>query len=125
MQENRNTGLFGCTQNTGNSQCTNGVVCIDTKRVLDSCRDRECFEDIRVYLTRCGEEILANSTNVRTRSTRILCAYVGVDEVAFNRGFYRVKIRYYIEVDFEACIGVGRSQTFKGITALEKDVVLY
>jgi hypothetical protein len=125
MQENRNTGLFGCAQNTVSSQCTSGVVCIDTKRVLDSCRDRDCFEDTRVYLTRCGEEILANSTNVRTRSAKIACAYVGVDEVPFNRGFYSVKIRYYIEVDFEACLGVGRSQTFKGLTALEKDVVLY
>ena len=124
MQENRNTALFCGTQGQ-NSQCNNGVVCIDTKRVLDSCRDRDCFEDTRVYLTRCGEEILANSSNVRTRSAKIICAYVGVDEVPFNNGFYRVRIRYYIEVEFEACLGVGRSQCFKGLAALEKEVVLY
>ena len=125
MQENRNTGLFGCTQNTGNSQCTNGVVCIDTKRVLDSCRDRDCFEDVRIYLTCRGEEILANSTNVRTRTAKLICAYVGVDEVPFNPGFYQIKVRYYIEVEFEACLGVGRSQCFKGLAALEKEVILY
>lgn len=121
MQENRNTTFCGGQNNTTGS----GTVCIDTKRILDSCRDRDCFEDTRVYLTCEGEEILANSSNVRTRSARLLWAYVGVDEVPFNCGFYKVRIRYYIEVEFEACIGVGRSQCFKGLTALEKEVILY
>ena len=125
MIENRNAGLLGGTQGNNGTQCGSGAVCIDTKRVLDSCRDRDCFEDTRVYLTRCGEEILANSSNVRTRSAKILCAYVGVDEVPFNNGFYRVKVRYYIEIEFEACLGIGRSQCFKGLAAIEKDVVLY
>ena len=125
MQENRNTGPFNCAQNQNTNHCTNGVVCIDTKRVLDSCRDRDCFEDTRVYLTTTGEEILQNSSNVRTRSAKIICAYVGVDEVPFNCGFYRVRVRYYIELEFEACLGVGRSQNFKGLAALEKEVVLY
>ena len=119
MQENRNANP--CGTNNGVS----GTVCIDTKRILDSCRDRDCFEDTRVYLTCMGEEILANSTNVRTRGARLLWAYVGVDEVPFNCGFYQVRIRYYIEVEFEACIAVGRSQCFKGLAALEKEVILY
>lgn len=121
MQDNRNATFCG----TGNQALGNGTVCIDTKRVLDSCRDRDCYEDTRVYLTCTGEEILANSSNVRTRSAKLLWAYVGVDEVPFNRGFYQVKIRYYIEVEFEACVAVGRSQCFKGLAALEKEVILY
>ena len=121
MQDNRNTSFCQGQNQLGGS----GTVCIDTKRVLDCCRDRDCFEDSRVYLTACGEEILANSSNVRTRSAKLLCAYVGVDEVPFNCGFYQVVVRYYIEVEFEACVGVGRSQTFKGLAALEKDVILY
>ncbi len=118
MQDNRN-----------NSPCLGGdgrgMICIDTKRVLDACRDRDCFEDEKVYLTAYGEEILANATNIRTKSARILCAYVGVNDVPFNNGFYQVSVRYYIEVVFEACVGLGRSQCFTGIATLEKDVVLY
>lgn len=124
MQENRNAAFCGGAQTTGQT-LGNGTVCIDTKRVLDSCRDRDCYEDTRVYLTASGEDILASSSNVRTRSARLLWAYVGVDEVPFNCGFYQVKIRYYIEVEFEACLGVGRSQCFKGLAALEKEVILY
>ena len=123
MQENRNASC-GCGNGTNNGPFS-GTVCIDTKRVLDSCRDRDCFEDTRVYLTRQGEEILANSSNVRTRYAKLLWAYVGVEEVPFNCGFYKVTVRYYIEVEFEACVCVGRSQTFKGLAALEKDVILY
>lgn len=117
MQENRNTSSFSCDGK--------GTVCIDTMRVLDGCRDRDCFEDVRVYLTEFGEETVAAATNIRARSSKLLCAFVGVDEVPFNRGFYKITVRYYIEIEFEACIGIGRSQTFKGLAIAEKDVILY
>ncbi len=118
MQENRNATLGA----RGNSR---GTVCIDTKRVLDCCRDRDCFEEARVYLTPAAEEVLAAATNVRTRSAKLLWAYVGVNEVPFNCGFYQIVVRYYISIEFEACLGVGRSQCFNGIAAVEKEVVLY
>lgn len=116
MLENRNTPL---------SSCNSGTVCIDTMRVLDSCKDRDCFEDVRVYLTNYGDEILASSSNVRIRSAEIVCAYVGIDEVAFNPGFYKITVRYFVSVEAEACVGIGKSQFVKGIASLEKEVVLY
>ena len=118
MTDNRNTS-------SGLSQNSCGTVCIDTNRVFDSCRDRDCFEDTRVYLTCFGEEVLANANNVRARSAKILWAFVGVDEVPFNCGFYQVTVRYYVLVELEACLGLGRSQCFKGISVLEKEVILY
>lgn len=120
MSDNRNScsGIFQDARG-------NGTVCIDTSRVLDSCRDRDCFENTRVYLTCAGEEILAGASNIRARSAEILWAYVGVSEVPFNCGFYQISIRFYVGIDLEACLGVGRSQTFRGIAVLEKDVVLY
>lgn len=117
MQDNRNTSSFSCDGK--------GTVCIDTMRVLDGCRDRDCFEDVRVYLTEFGEETVAAATNIRARNSKLLCAFVGVDEVPFNRGFYKITVRYYIEIEFEACIGIGRSQNFKGLAIAEKDVILY
>ena len=118
MQENRNNR---CSAGNGQS----GTVCINTRRVLDSCKDRDCFEDARVYLTQEGENILANATNVRTKCVNLIWAYVGVDEIPFNCGFYQVTVRYYVKVELEACLGIGRSQTFSGISVLEKDVILY
>ncbi|MBP3591018.1 MAG: hypothetical protein J6K14_00870 [Clostridia bacterium] len=117
MLENRN--------NNNTLSCnTRGTIAIDTHRILDSCRDRDCFENTRVYLTASGEEILQNATNVRTRSAELLWAFVGVDEVPFNCGFYRITVRYYVQVDLEACLA-GRTQSFRGISIFEKDVVLF
>lgn len=119
MQDNRNA----------NAQCLSfdgrGTVCIDTKRVLDCCRDRDCFEDTRVYLTSNGEEIISNATSVRIRHAKLIWAFVGVDPVPFNCGFYRVTVRYYVKVECEGCLGIGRSQSFGGISVLEKEVILY
>lgn len=119
MPENRN--------NNGSLSLDNnrGTVCIDTYRVLDCCRDRDCFENTRIYLTATGEEVIQNATSVRTRSARTLWAYVGVDEMPFNNGFYRITVRYYILVECEACLGIGRSQNITGLAVLEKEVVLY
>ena len=118
MSDNRNTSSGFCQDNRG-------TVCIDTKRVFDSCRDRDCFEDTRVYLTAFGEEVIAGATSVRARTAKILWGYVGVDEVPFNCGFYQVTVRYYVLVELEACLGLGRSQMFKGLSVLEKEVILY
>ncbi|MEE1115480.1 MAG: hypothetical protein UH851_01315 [Clostridia bacterium] len=101
------------------------TVCIETNRILDSCRDRDCYEDVRVYLTDFGEEIICHTNSVRTRSACITWTNITVDPVQFNRGFYSVTIKFYIKVTFEACVGAGRSQEFDGIVVVEKRVILY
>lgn len=118
MQENRNS-LCGLNFDG------KGIVCIDTKRVLDSCRDRDCFEDTRVYLDADGEAVINNATGLRLKCAKIVWAFVGLDRVPFNRGFYRVTIRYYVKIEGEGCIAIGRSQSFTGLAVLEKEVILY
>lgn len=117
MSENRNAPLA--------LNCDGRTTVISTNRVLDCCRDRDCFEDTRVYFTEFGEELLENSRNIRVRNARTLWVYVGIDEVPFNCGFYQISVRYYILIELEACVDVGRSQTFYGIAIPEKDVILY
>ena len=101
------------------------MVCIETNRVLDSCRDRDCFEDVKVLLTDFGNEILEHTTNIRAKNACIAWTYIGIDPVKFNRGFYAVTIKFYIKITFEACLCGGRSQEFDGIAVVEKRVILY
>lgn len=117
MAENR----FPCASG-GSSRET---VCIDTNRVLDSCRDRDCFENVRVYLSCYGNEILEHTGAIRAKSAKIVWTHIGVDPVQFNRGFYALTIRFYVKIVFEACIGGGRSQEVEGVAVLEKRVILY
>ena len=122
MAENR----CSCT-NGGLSSISMGKesVCIDTYRVLDSCRDKDCYENVRVYLTEFGQEIINRTDNIRTKCAHILRTCIHVEPVQFNRGFYQITIRYYIRLVFEACVNMCRAQELEGIAVVEKKVVLY
>ena len=101
------------------------TVCIEANRVLDSCRDRDCYENIKVLLTGFGNEIIERTTNIRVKSSCIAWSNITVDPIAFNRGFYSINIRLYIKLVFEGCIAPGRIQEFEGIAVIDKNVILY
>ena len=49
------------------------AICIDTNRVYDSCADKDCLTDLRVYLTDRGQCILDNASIVKgTLQQRLL-----------------------------------------------------
>lgn len=116
MADNRNIPLPGCGRDT---------VYIDTNRILDSCRDKDCFEDVVVYLTDNGREAIERGGNVRTKCARVIAADMTVDPVPFNRGFYQVSVKMYVKVVCEVCVGAGRSQDVDGLCIVEKKVILY
>ena len=62
------------------------AICIDTNRVYDSCADKDCLTDLRVYLTDRGQCILENASTVRPRAAQILNCLVEVERVPFNKG---------------------------------------
>ena len=117
MSDTRNTSPY----------CGGGreSVYIDTNRILDSCRDKDCFEDVSVYLSDCGSELLERASSVRTKCAKILCANIHVDNVPFNRGFYQIGITMYIKITVELCACLGRAQELDGIAIVEKKVILY
>ena len=120
MSENR----FPCATSDRNTNKTESI-CIDTHRVLDSCRDRDCFEDVKVLLTDFGNDIIEHTTNVRAKTAHIAWTQISIDPIKFNKGFYSVNIKFYVKICFEACLCGGRVQEFEGIAVLEKRVILY
>lgn len=110
-----------------NRQCPSQreMVCIDTYRILDSCRDKDCFENVRVFLTAGGEELLQRGAQIRAKAARILWSYIDIDPVPFNRGFYQLTIKLYIRIICEACVGGGNIREFEGISVVEKKVILF
>lgn len=125
MGENR----FSCgTSASGNGCGREGAretVCMETGRILDACRDRDCYENVRVFLTEMGQDIIQSTGQVRVKECCIAWTYIGIDPIQFNRGFYAINIRFYVKLVFEACVCGNRTQEFDGIAMLEKQVVLY
>lgn len=111
-----------CSSNTSNCK---EIVSIETNKIFDSCRDRDCYENVKVLLTDVGHEIVSRTSVIRTKHACISSAHITIDPVQFNRGFYAVNIRFYIKLLFEACIGCNRPQEFEGIAVVEKKVILY
>lgn len=113
----------GCQGSTANGFCKENI-CVDIDRILDSCRDKDCFENVRVHLTDCSAEVLDRVTSVRASAAEIVGANIFVDPVAFNRGFYQITVRYFVKVSVEGCVG-SRPQLLEGIAVCEKRAILY
>ena len=55
--------------------CIREAVCIHTKKIYDSCRDKDCVEDLRVYPTRSSQAVLDRTASVRGTKAELLCAH--------------------------------------------------
>lgn len=123
MSEKNNSicGVLGLSNNSG-VECG---TCISTDKIYDSVRIKECLEDLRVFVNECGQDAIDRANNIRVKSAEVLWACITVNEVAFNRGYYSVSIRYYFKIVFEACIPGNRGIEFCGIAVYDKNLVLY
>ena len=101
------------------------AVCIHTKKIFDSCKDRDCIEDLRVYLTRSSQEIVERAQSVRGGSAELLTAYIDVEPITFNKGFYTVDVRYYYRITADAFIGAVRPVEVYGLAVFDKRAILY
>lgn len=54
---------------------------IHTRKITDSCRDKDCIEDLRVYLTCGSQQLLDSAANVRVRCAELLNTYIDVETV--------------------------------------------
>ncbi|MCL1859875.1 MAG: hypothetical protein FWF92_11665 [Oscillospiraceae bacterium] len=78
-----------------------------------------------MYLTDYSQEIIDKANNIRCKDAEIIWTQVSVEPVQFNRGFYRVDIRFFFKITCEACVNLGRSQEVEGIVIFDKTVILF
>ena len=48
------------------------AVCIDAYRVYDSCSDKDCLSDLRVYFCPEAQELIDCATNVRLKDVDVI-----------------------------------------------------
>ena len=78
------------------------AVCIHTRKIFDSCRDKDCIEDLRFYPKLQCVDIINRALSVKGGSAKLLYVYVDVEPVSFNRGFYTVDMRFFYHVTLQA-----------------------
>lgn len=97
---------------------------IHTRKITDSCRDKDCIEDLRVYLTRGSQNILDGCAGAKVRCTELLYTYIDVEPVAFDRNHYCVEATFYYRVLADAVVGSCRPVTLHGVAVFSKRAVL-
>ena len=97
---------------------------IHTRKITDSCRDKDCIEDLRVYLTCGSQQLLDSAANVRVRCAELLNTYIDVEPVAFDRNHYCIDITFYYRILADAVVGSCRPTTLYGLSVFSKRAVL-
>lgn len=105
--------------------CVREAVCLDTRKIFDSCRDKDCLEDLRLYPTQESQSIIERAVSVKAGKAQLLYVYIDVEPVGFNRGFYTVDLRYYYRVTADAFVGAVHPVEISGLCVFDKRVILY
>ncbi len=101
------------------------AVCVHTSKIYDSCRDKDCVEDLKVYPTTESQEVIDNAVSIRARGAELLYVGINVEEVTFNRGCYTIDIRYYYKVTGDAYTIANRYSPVTGLSVFDKRVILF
>lgn len=100
------------------------AVCINTKKIYDSCRDRDCIEDLRFYPTHSCQGVIERALSVRSGKAELLNVEIDVEPTGFSKGFYSVDIRYFYKITAEAYVGAARPIEISGLAIFDKRVIL-
>lgn len=97
---------------------------IHTRKITDSCRDKDCIEDLRVYLTRSSQNLLNTAVGAKVRCADLVYTYIDVEPVAFDRNHYCIDVTFYYRILADAIIGNSRPATLCGLAVFSKRAVL-
>lgn len=102
------------------------AVCIDAGRVYDSCSDKDCLEDLRVYFTERDQMIVDHAISVRARKAEVITTYIDVEALPFNRGYYACDLTFFFEIQLDVYTGRNMPcNTVCGVGVFQKKVILY
>ena len=102
------------------------AVCIDTSRVYDSCADRDCLSDLRVYFTPGAQRVLENAVSVRCRSCDVINVFSEIEKVPFSTGYYSVDATFFFDVVLDAYSApLAPPVSVHGLSVYAKKSILY
>ncbi len=107
------------------------AVCIQTMKIYDSCKEKDCIEDARVLFKDPDKArwILNRAINVKVRRAEVVKVFSDVEDVPFKRGFFTVDVKFFIKVTLDFFIPKGdlgvRIVTMPGLVLFDKKVILF
>lgn len=100
-------------------------VCIHTRQITDSCLDKDCIEELRVFLSTQSQAALDAATTAKVRCAELIYTNVDVQPLAYKGGHYAVDLIFYYRIIGDAILGGLRPSTITGLAVFSKRVVLF
>ena len=97
---------------------------VHTRKITDACRDKDCIEDLRVYLTTGSQQLLDSAANAKVRCVELIYASIEVEPVAFDGRHYCIDVTFYYKVLADAVVGTSRPAALYGLAVFSKRAVL-
>ncbi len=104
--------------------CTENV-CISASRIYDSCRAKECLENLRVYFTQENQNIINSATKISAEKAEVIWIFSDVESLPYHKGYYTVDLKFFFKIEVNAYTGLSRPVTIDGLAYYEKKVVLF
>ena len=73
------------------------AVCVHTRKIFDSCRDKDCVEDLRFYPTASAQEVLSACQMVRGGTAELLYVYETMVQQQYSPGCMQRRNRYMVD----------------------------
>ena len=110
------------TGQAGSDPVIREAVSINTRKIFDSCRDKDCIEDLRVFPTVSSQSYIENALSIRPRSAELLYCAVSVEPISFDRGWYTVDCSYFYRVVGET---FPNGNSVQGLAVFDKRAMLF
>ena len=94
------------------------AVCINTRKIFDSCLDKDCVDDIRVYPTESSQNYIENALSVRPKNAQLL--QVEVNQFVHLRHGAPVHLAAQVLVQYGDDVG-----SVLGMQQLPGDIVVF
>lgn len=101
------------------------AVCIQTKQVYDSCKSKECVENLRIYICESGQSAIDCAAGIRITEAEIIWVTSDVEPVEYSNGFYTIGLRYYIKVKLQPTGICPEPECIWGLAIYYKKIVLF
>lgn len=80
---------------------------------------------MRLYPTVSSQAVIDRAISLKAGQAELLYAYIDVEPVGFNRGFFTVDVRYFYRVTADAFVGATRPVSICGLAVFDKRAILF
>lgn len=124
MAEFNSADFSPCAEDSEN-KCSQSV-CIDALRVYDSCGDKDCLSDLKVYFTDSNQAVIDSAVSVRIKEADVISVLTDLEPVPFHKGFYSVDMTFFFDVALDVFTAPGANPVqIDGLSIFSKKVILY